>query len=263
MLNIAKEFATFPDHKFYDSCVIVVMTHGKYDSFIGSDGDEVELHKFLECFNAKNAPFLKGKPKLFFLQACRGGLYFLGIEICAKTTKFVLDTHDLGTPHRADADTPDIFKISELLSCVRTSPPRQRSYNNRNNGNNNNSGAINEYLTTAFPSPTPQQQVTSFPTARSIRIDLPYVYGNSRRRIDNNVKVLPTEGDMLIAFSTTPGYVSWRNQQSGSWFIQSICEIFSKFASSEDICSLLTRVSFFGSHLNLRCGDKKVYPFLF
>lgn len=67
------EFAAHRDHKRMHSCVVVVLTHGEYDFITGVDGKKINLHDFLACLNAKNSPDLAGKPKIFFLQACRGG----------------------------------------------------------------------------------------------------------------------------------------------------------------------------------------------
>ena len=55
----------------------------------------------------------------------------------------------------------------------------------------------------------------------------------------------PIEADFLVAYATVPGYVSWRNSARGSWFIQSICEIFAKFAKSADVLDMLTMVPLF------------------
>ena len=32
-------------------------------------------------------------------------------------------------------------------------------------------------------------------------------------------------GDLMVAYSTIPGFVSWRNETNGSWFIQDLCEV--------------------------------------
>lgn len=53
----------------------------------------------------------------------------------------------------------------------------------------------------------------------------------------------PTMSDMLIAYSTVPRYVSWRNSIQGSWFIQSVCDVFARHAATDDLCTLLTKVS--------------------
>ena len=35
-------------------------------------------------------------------------------------------------------------------------------------------------------------------------------------------------GDLMVAYSTTPGFVSWRDSTNGSWFIQDLCEVNNK-----------------------------------
>uniref|UniRef100_A0A914QKL0 Caspase family p20 domain-containing protein n=1 Tax=Panagrolaimus davidi TaxID=227884 RepID=A0A914QKL0_9BILA len=170
MLKTAKSFAKDDKHKFYDSCVVFVLTHGKYDHFLGVDNKEVNVHKFLECFNAKNAPLLKGKPKLFFIQACRG-------RECDNGTNYP-DSHNIELSERF---------ITETL----------------------------------YPSLTPT--------------------------------VIPIEGDMIIAYSTPPNYVSWKNEKRGSWFIESVCNIIGKYAKTEEICSISTKV-------NQRVAKAEIYP---
>lgn len=72
MIERARKFAKHPDHQLLDSCVVVVLSHGHYDNFVGSDCAFLSVHDFITCFNAVNAPLLRGKPKIFFFQACRG-----------------------------------------------------------------------------------------------------------------------------------------------------------------------------------------------
>lgn len=36
---------------------------------------------------------------------------------------------------------------------------------------------------------------------------------------------IPTHADFLIAYSTIPGFYSWRNTASGSWFVQALCHV--------------------------------------
>ena len=54
---------------------------------------------------------------------------------------------------------------------------------------------------------------------------------------------VPTEADFLYAYSTVPGYYSWRNSENGSWFIQSVVDVFEKYADHMDILHMLTRVN--------------------
>lgn len=75
---------------------------------------------------------------------------------------------------------------------------------------------------------------------------------------------VPMEADFIYAYSTVPGYYSWRNSTDGSWFIQSITKVFHKNAEHMDILRMLTRVngliSTFKSRNNnpIACDKKQV-----
>jgi len=53
---------------------------------------------------------------------------------------------------------------------------------------------------------------------------------------------IPAHADFLIAYSTIPGFYSWRNTTAGSWFIQALCYVLQREAFSRDLLSILTRV---------------------
>lgn len=59
---------------------------------------------------------------------------------------------------------------------------------------------------------------------------------------DETVSV-PIEADFLYAYSTVPGYYSWRNSTYGSWFIQSLIKVFEENAKHMDLLRMLTRVN--------------------
>lgn len=73
MMAAAKNFAADKDHRLCHSCVVVVLTHGTRDTLIGTDEEPVDIHDFFDCFSASKASGLSGKPKIFIIQACRGG----------------------------------------------------------------------------------------------------------------------------------------------------------------------------------------------
>lgn len=39
------------------------------------------------------------------------------------------------------------------------------------------------------------------------------------------------------------GYYSWRNTTTGSWFLQSLCEMFTKYGRELELMQILTRVN--------------------
>ena len=66
---------------------------------------------------------------------------------------------------------------------------------------------------------------------------------------------VPLEADFLYAYSTVPGYYSWRNSVDGSWFIQSLTTVFQENAKNMDILRMLTRVNAMVSTLRSRTNN--------
>lgn len=74
-------------------------------------------------------------------------------------------------------------------------------------------------------------------------------------RLDNGVVVssndeidaahyfkIPTHADFMIAYSTLPGFYSFRNTEKGSWFIRALVEVMSEYAHQFDLMSMMTIV---------------------
>ncbi|XP_031561639.1 caspase-3-like [Actinia tenebrosa] len=171
--DVVFKFAKDPDHKNSDSVIVCLLSHGLEGKIYGIDGGLVSIEDILKMFKGNNAKDLVGKPKLFFIQACRGGEFDRGISF---------DKTD-------SPDTPDEEK------------------------------KVEEILEEFFP----EEDV----------IDSGFLSQQS----------LPSDSDILIAYSTVPGFVSWRNQDEGSWFVQALVDVFKTYASKEDILSMITRVN--------------------
>ncbi|KAG9467299.1 hypothetical protein GDO78_015204 [Eleutherodactylus coqui] len=54
---------------------------------------------------------------------------------------------------------------------------------------------------------------------------------------------IPVEADFLYAYSTVPGYYSWRNTVNGSWFIQALCEMLKLHGKNLELVQILTCVN--------------------
>ncbi|KRX52464.1 Glutathione synthetase [Trichinella sp. T9] len=170
------KFSLNKEHERCDSAVVVILTHGLEGEIYGSDGGLVSVQKMIQLLDAVNCPALKNKPKLFFLQACRGQRYDSGHD--------VIDSGDaIGSANAR-------CKLNSL--------------------DENDAAAL-------------------------------------RRKV-------PTQADILIAYSTTPGFVSWRNSLRGTWFIQAVCEVFSEYAWKEEVLHLFTRMSTVFSKIKLPPG---------
>ena len=64
------------DHGNYDCFAVCMLSHGERrvntDEVCGVDGKGIELDKIFRLFNGEKCKSLASKPKLFFLQCCRG-----------------------------------------------------------------------------------------------------------------------------------------------------------------------------------------------
>ncbi|XP_070692673.1 caspase-3-like [Pempheris klunzingeri] len=141
MLRVSKE-----DHSDSASFACVLLSHGDEGVIFGTDGFE-KFENLTRCFKGDNCKSLVGKPKLFFIQACRGS------------------DLDSGTGLETD----------------------------------------------------------SVEEQRSDRI--------------------PVEADFLYAYSTAPGYYSWRNTNNGSWFMQALCEMLQRHSGELELMQIMTRVN--------------------
>lgn len=139
MLSVSNE-----DHSNSASFACVLLSHGEDGGLYGTDGFE-KFENLTRYFKGDNCKSLVGKPKLFFIQACRG---------------------------------------SELDGGV---------------------------------------EADSVAEERSERI--------------------PVEADFLYAYSTAPGYYSWRNTSNGSWFIQALCEMLQQHSKGLELMQIMTRVN--------------------
>ncbi|KAI8488273.1 Casp10p [Branchiostoma belcheri] len=60
------------DHSNHDCFVCCIMSHGTMGKVFSSDDVGIDICELMKPVNAKKCPSLKGKPKLFFIQACQG-----------------------------------------------------------------------------------------------------------------------------------------------------------------------------------------------
>ena len=57
------------------------------------------------------------------------------------------------------------------------------------------------------------------------------------------IGTLPAEADYLLAYATIPGYVSWRNNEFGTWFISTLVKVFYEMADKEHLMDMLVEVN--------------------
>ncbi|XP_067885488.1 caspase-3b [Heterodontus francisci] len=152
------------------SFVCIFLSHGDEGMLYGIDGAK-EIKEFTSIFRGDRCKALVGKPKLFFIQACRGNEFDAGVE-------------------------------TDSVAEEKSTP----------------------------------------------------------------LKKIPIEADFLYAYSTAPGYYSWRNTGNGSWFIQSLCHVLDRYGKELEVMQLLTRVNhkvaleFESSTNQVSINEKKQIP---
>lgn len=99
------------------------------------------------------------------------------------------------------------------------------------------------FLANVCPTLVGKPKIFFFQACRGDRLDrgVPVVADT----IDSSSEVfkLPSQADFVTCYGTTPGYLSWRNEGCGSWFIQALCKTLNEHAPQMDLLSMMTVVS--------------------
>ena len=80
MMSTIQQLARL-DHTNVDSLVLCILTHGVSGRLYGTDEELIPIEKVFEPFNGANSPTLAGKPKIFLMQADRGGMFDVGVAV--------------------------------------------------------------------------------------------------------------------------------------------------------------------------------------
>uniref|UniRef100_A0A8C8RJV3 Caspase 7 n=1 Tax=Pelusios castaneus TaxID=367368 RepID=A0A8C8RJV3_9SAUR len=167
MMKLLKQAAE-ENHKDAACFACIFLSHGKEGVIYGTDGF-MPIKDLTTLFRGDKCKTLLGKPKLFFIQACRGEEFDDGMQ--------------------TDSGPAD-----------------------------------DNAVTDANPS-----------------------------------SKIPVEADFLFAYSTVPGYFSWRNPGNGSWFVQSLCSMLNEHGKQLEIMQILTRVNYMVAIEYESCSDNPVF----
>jgi len=182
--RVVTEFCNNKRHSSSDMAVVAILSHGKDGVVYAADGQSINMEYIYEFFNNRNCPELRGKPKFFIVQACRG-------------------------------DMPDTGVFQETETSYPVNPKKRRA-----------AGTDTDALPTG-----------------------PIIADVARAR--------PTWEDMIIAYSTIPGYASIRDHEKGTWFIQSLVEVFMNHSYDTELVDLLRMTSERLSQFTNEQGEKQ------
>ncbi|KAM9174012.1 caspase-2 isoform 2-T2 [Pangshura tecta] len=80
MQKALQMFSQLPAHRDVDSCIVALLSHGIEGGIYGVDGKLLQLQEIFTLFDNANCPSLQNKPKMFFVQACRGDETDRGVD---------------------------------------------------------------------------------------------------------------------------------------------------------------------------------------
>ncbi|CAO1443328.1 unnamed protein product [Diamesa hyperborea] len=101
------------DHSNNDCLLVTVMTHGREDGKILAADNDYYVQELWENFIGDNCESLIGKPKLFFIQACRGSMVDPGVLLKPKKFPLHLVSDAVDAP-----STEPIFVIPKLADLL-------------------------------------------------------------------------------------------------------------------------------------------------
>ncbi|CAG0894391.1 unnamed protein product [Darwinula stevensoni] len=165
----------------HDCLILCFLSHGKEGGILYTNNKEFNEEELWSSFYGSECKALLHKPKLFFIQACRGGNFDSGEKGNVISNDGKGDTHD---------------------------GIEQKDY---------------EYH-------------------------------------------LPTHANILIAHATYEGHVAWKNEDLGSYYIHTLCQVFEKHSETLDVMRMLTMVagvmakSFQSKNPDTKYHEKKQMP---
>ncbi|KAI8488315.1 hypothetical protein Bbelb_339110 [Branchiostoma belcheri] len=108
------------DHSSYDCFVLFLLSHGTETGVLGTDGQHVSVDSIISSFQACKS--LVGKPKLFFIQACRGVDMDKGLELADMATDEASRSSQTGT-EASDRSTDSESTASPTPPTAVSAPP--------------------------------------------------------------------------------------------------------------------------------------------
>ncbi|KAM3604177.1 uncharacterized protein V6R79_007402 [Siganus canaliculatus] len=85
--------------KHGDAFICCILSHGKKGVVLGIDKEPLSIQQITRTFKGTDESTLAGKPKVFLIQACQGGLMQCGVLLRELQTD---DAHSLSVPEEAD-----------------------------------------------------------------------------------------------------------------------------------------------------------------
>ncbi|XP_077534649.1 uncharacterized protein LOC144146580 [Haemaphysalis longicornis] len=250
--EVLKEVAAEKQQRNSECLVVVLSSHGHEQGLYGTDGYCVDLQQIYDLFDNNNCPALQGKPKLFFIQACRG-VHLPGQAYTLGGTHvrcFVVSGVDAIEPSDVLRDTIRCETHQVLLARIDGSTNSFQKWNRdfcfglmvKVGTITNSIIAFGNFSFGIFFSFIAGEWDSG--ATLTDEVDAGIIGEHSRSSVHNELRLerMPTRSDMYIAHSTSPGYVSYRDTLYGSWYLRNVYKVFSSHAWKLPLRQLLGQV---------------------
>lgn len=270
------------DHSDSDCFMFVISTHGlerpnpsangKLDHvLVCSDDQFIFTSSILDMFSDRNCPTLKNKPKMFFIQACRGEKYDEGSNIRVIKSNRSEDKIDIagtfvpppsrdGQRRQRSQDVTDTKASGDSWAPnYRTTANAQLNHPIRShigdsgsystNDPHNETNLFEQYSTARVWSTGGYHAANQ--NQRQPTTSQTLVENNPRENITprpfpvNETPSLQCDNDFLVMYAIPPGHFAWRNTADGSWMLDYLHKTVMAYNMKKpvDFLKLLRKVS--------------------
>ncbi len=200
-----------------DSFVCCILTHGESGRVIGADSLSVPIEILTENLSASSCPQLKGKPKIFFVQACRG------TQTC----------------HRVSTDSGSEQEEAEQEGDNQHDNSGSEQEEAEPKGDNSGSEQEDEVDGGAQVIQDPPRCQLRRAITRSLSLELD---PTPTPQIESDSSEFPDVADFFFGYATPHGHVSWRDCNHGSWYISEVCRHLCTFCGTKSLLDIMIKV---------------------
>nr|KAG5702552.1 hypothetical protein BaRGS_003712 [Batillaria attramentaria] len=275
------------DHTIYDCFACAILSHGRRGEIFGTDSDTLRVEDLIDDLTHNRNPTLVGKPKLFFIQACRGNEKNVGISAqtaggAGKTSAqkagnaektraqeagdagktSAQEAGDAGKTSAQEAGDAGEMSAQEVDDAGETSAQEAGDAGETSAQEAGDAGETSAQKAGDAGEMSAQEVgdsgelpvLVEFKTTEKIHIT------STRGNEQFDSEIVPSGADILIAEATLPGFLTIRNTLSGTWFMQALAYVFANYAHMLDITELLLAVGSVVSKAETARGRYKMMP---
>ncbi|KAK3089466.1 hypothetical protein FSP39_003857 [Pinctada imbricata] len=236
MMSVLKYVSTLEDiHKESDAFAFSIGTHGEeffdwktymFEHILYGTDTHISTKDVLNIFKDKNCKSLKGKPRLFFLQACRG-------RVDGETSEF---DHGTGIPVRAEqivsvnpksGNSSEVEEIDNAGSNYKEgdddikhleSQDVTEEFIETNESSSDQSEGFLSFLSNYPPRGKRQQAMSKDKPEKKEE------NGQQSEEVYLHTTLIPCPNHFLITYATAPGTLAFGRVAEGGWMLKAVAD---------------------------------------